>query len=86
MPGVSDPYTDAKALNIYYETPAHDFQHVNAGEIVERILKSRAQYEERQRVKGVKNVGEEAVRKREEMERDAERLRQQREIESQFGA
>ncbi|KAF1988080.1 hypothetical protein K402DRAFT_352897 [Aulographum hederae CBS 113979] len=81
MPLTHDPYKAAKELGIFQEVPAHAFQHVNAGEIVERILKSRAMYEERQRVKGVKNVGEEAVRKREDMEREAERMKRIREVE-----
>lgn len=72
MPSNLDPYAFSKDLGIFKEVPAHDFQHVNAGEIVERILKSRAMYEERQRVKGVKGVGEEAVKKREVLEKEAE--------------
>ncbi|KAK7511144.1 phosphoethanolamine [Phyllosticta citriasiana] len=70
MPSVEDPYVDARTLGIFQEIPLHDFAHVNAGEIVARIMRSRAQYEERQRVKGVKGIGEEAVRRREEMERE----------------
>lgn len=48
-------------------------------------------YEERQRVKGVKGIGEEAVRRREEMEREKEdkerkkRERQYKEVEGEFG-
>lgn len=38
---------------------------------MQRILKSREMYEERQRAKGEKAVGEEATRRREEMEREA---------------
>lgn len=72
MPLTYDPYTAAKAMGIYQEIGTHDFQNVNAGEIVQRILKSREMYEERQRVKGVKGAGEDMVRRREEMERDAE--------------
>ncbi|KAK8228279.1 phosphoethanolamine [Phyllosticta capitalensis] len=70
MPSVEDPYVDARKLGIFQEILSHDFSHVNAGEIVGRIMRSRAQYEERQRVKGVKGIGEEAVRRREEMERE----------------
>jgi len=69
-PPDEDPYTDAKALGLFREIQAHSYAHVNAAEIVGRILKSREQYEERQRVKGVKGIGEEAVRRREEMERE----------------
>lgn len=58
-------------MGIYQEIGNHDFQHVNAGEIVQRILKSREMYETRQRMKGLKAVGEEAVQKREEKERAA---------------
>ncbi|KAK5138253.1 hypothetical protein LTR08_003314 [Meristemomyces frigidus] len=53
-----DPYADAKALGIFVETPEHAFQEVNAAQIVRRILDKRAEYEERQRKKGVKGVGE----------------------------
>lgn len=72
LPGTHDPYTDAKSMGLLREISAHNFSHVNATEIVDRILKSRAMYEERQRVKGVKGIGEEAVRRREEMEREQE--------------
>lgn len=58
-------------MNIYHEIGNHEFQEVNAGEIVQRILKSREMYEERQRAKGEKAIGEEVVRRREEMERVA---------------
>ena len=84
-----DPYTFAKELGIFKEVKDHDFKHVNAEEIVGRILKSRAMYEERQRVKGVKGVGEEAVRKREKMEEEAKiRALERRwsEVERSFGA
>ena len=74
MPLTYDPYADAKALGIYHEIGNHDFQTVNAGEIVQRILKSREMYEERQRAKGEKAATEEAVQRREELEREAARL------------
>lgn len=69
MPLTYDPYTGARELKIYQEIGNHDFQNVNAGEIVQRILKSREMYEERQRAKGEKAIGEESVRRRNEMER-----------------
>lgn len=71
MPLTYDPYTDAKALGIYREIGNHDFQNVNAGEIVQRILKSRKMYEERQRVKAEKAITEEAVLRKEAVERAA---------------
>ncbi|PQE13257.1 ethanolamine-phosphate cytidylyltransferase protein [Rutstroemia sp. NJR-2017a WRK4] len=77
MPLTYDPYVAAKEMGIYREIGNHDFASVNAGQIVERILKSRAMYEERQRVKGVKGIGEEAQRTRELME-DAQRLKESR--------
>ena len=52
-----------------------------AGEIVERIMKGRAMYEERQRLKGEKGVTEEAEKRRQELEREQRR----REVEGQFG-
>ena len=74
MPLTYDPYAPAKALGIYHEIGDHDFQNVNAGEIVQRILKSREMYEERQRAKGQKAATEEAVQRREAMEQEAVRL------------
>lgn len=82
MPLTYDPYAPAKALNLYREIVNHDFQNVNAGEIVARIVKGRALYEERQRLKGVKALGEEDERKRQEI---LERERRRKEIEGQFG-
>lgn len=70
IPLTYDPYTGAKELKIYQQIGNHDFQNVNAGEIVQRILRSREMYEERQRAKGEKAAGEEATRRREEMERE----------------
>ncbi len=83
-----DPYTDARALGIFKETPEHRFQDVDSSQIVQRILGRRREYEERQRKKGQKGVGEEAQHKREVMEREAEKEREKRarEIERQFGA
>jgi len=54
MPESFDPYVDAKKLRIFKQIEPHSFMSVNAGEIVERIVKSRSRYEERQRLKGVK--------------------------------
>ncbi len=85
MPVTYDPYEAAKEMGLFKQVEAHDFQHVNAGEIVDRILKSRAMYEERQRMKGIKGLGEEAAKKREAMEREAERFKQARAIERQYG-
>lgn len=65
-----DPYVDAQALGILRRVPDHPFKHVNAGEIVERIMKGRAAFEERQRRKKLKAVGEEAQRLQ-EMEQEA---------------
>ncbi|KAF2150607.1 phosphoethanolamine [Myriangium duriaei CBS 260.36] len=67
-----DPYADAKASGLYREIEAHAYADINATSIVDRILRSREMYEERQRVKGVKGIGEEAVRRREELEREKE--------------
>ena len=78
MPLTYDPYTAAKDLGIYQEIGKHDYQDVNAAEIVQRILKSRQMYEERQRNKGEKAAGEEAVRRREQMEEEAADLERRR--------
>lgn len=98
MPAPFNAYADATTLKIFIETPAHNFQDVNAAHIVKRILDNRAQYEERQRKKGVKGVGEQATRRREQMEREAagdlkkrkeearlELQRRHSEVERQFG-
>lgn len=68
MPLEFDPYADAKAMGIFKEIGDHTFSHVNAGEIVKRIMKGRQAFEERQKRKGQKAVGEEAAREREIME------------------
>lgn len=77
--GVSIPNHDAhmfsKDLSIYREVPTPQAEYVDADGIVDRILKSRAMYEERQRVKGVKGLGEEAARRREIMEEEAKQMR-----------
>ena len=52
-------------MGIFKETGTHLFQNVNAGEIVERILKSREAYEARQRAKLQKGTVEESVRSKE---------------------
>lgn len=57
-------------MRIFREIPAHPFQHVNAEEIVQRILKSREAFEERQRAKLQKSVGEKAYKEKEEAEQD----------------
>ena len=48
-------------------------------------MKGRAMYEARQRLKGEKGIGEETARRKEEMEREAEREKRRREVEGQFG-
>lgn len=81
MPLTYDPYTAAKELGIFVEIPSHEYAHVNAGEIVERILKGRTMYEARQRMKGVKSVSEDATRKREVLEAEAKARAELRELE-----
>ena len=73
-----DPYADAKELSVFHQIGDHNYADLNAASIVERILKGRAAFEERQRVKGVKGLGEEAIRTREEEERKAEKLTEHR--------
>ncbi|KOS22646.1 Ethanolamine-phosphate cytidylyltransferase [Escovopsis weberi] len=65
MPLTYDPYVEAKQMGIYREIGEHAFSHVNAGQIVERIMQSRDRYEARQRAKGVKAELEAAARERE---------------------
>lgn len=65
IPLTYDPYTAPKRMGIFKETDSHAFQHVNAGEIVGRILKSREAYEERQRAKLGKGVVEDLAKENE---------------------
>lgn len=65
MPLTYDPYTTARRMGLYEEIPQHEYAGVNAGTIVQRILRSRDQYEARQKAKGMKAEIEEAQRKRE---------------------
>ncbi|KAF2690937.1 hypothetical protein K458DRAFT_382514 [Lentithecium fluviatile CBS 122367] len=81
MPLTYDPYAPAKSLDIYREVANHNWQDVNAGEIVNRIMKGRAAYEERQRLKGEKGVSEEAEKRRQELQRE----QSWKEVEGQFG-
>ncbi|ERF76077.1 hypothetical protein EPUS_01410 [Endocarpon pusillum Z07020] len=71
MPLTYDPYLDAKDMGIFKQVQPHGFEQVNAGEIVDRILKAREVFAERQRKKAEKAVGEEAARRREEIEGEA---------------
>ncbi|KAJ5134067.1 hypothetical protein N7526_005432 [Penicillium atrosanguineum] len=66
IPLTYDPYTAPKKMGIFHEVEKHAFQHVNAGEIVDRILKSREAYEARQRAKLQKGVAEEFVKSQEQ--------------------
>lgn len=70
MPLTYDPYTAPKAMGIYKEIGEHAFAGVNAGEIVQRIMKSRDLYEARQKAKGVKAEVEAAARQREILEEE----------------
>lgn len=70
MPLTYDPYTAPKEMGIYREIGPHHFSQVNAGEIVQRIMKSRDMYEARQRAKGVKAEAEAAAREREILEEE----------------
>lgn len=66
IPLTYDPYSAPKKMGIFREVDRHAFQHVNAGEIVERILKSREAYEARQRAKLQKGVAEDLVKSNEQ--------------------
>lgn len=71
LPLTYDPYEAPRELGIFETIESHAYDYVNAGEIVRRIVKSREAFEERQRKKGEKAVGEEAAKKREQMEEAA---------------
>lgn len=77
MPLSYDPYTAPKEMGIFREVQRHTFQDVNAGTIVQRIMKSRDLYEERQRKKGVKAEVESAARERELLE-EQQRLKEEK--------
>ena len=70
IPLESDPYTAPRAMGIFREVGAHDYADVNAGTIVQRIMRSRDLYEARQRKKGVKAEVEAAQRQREILEEE----------------
>jgi ethanolamine-phosphate cytidylyltransferase len=65
IPLTYDPYDAPKKMGIFQEVAPHAFQHVNAGEIVGRILKSREAYEARQRAKLEKGIAEDLVKSQE---------------------
>ncbi|OTA98752.1 hypothetical protein M426DRAFT_103112 [Hypoxylon sp. CI-4A] len=73
MPLSYDPYRAPKEMGIFQELPSHEFQDVNAGTVVQRIMRSRDIYEERQRKKGVKAIGEAEHRQREILEEEQRR-------------
>ncbi|GJN78536.1 hypothetical protein PLIIFM63780_002030 [Purpureocillium lilacinum] len=78
MPLTYDPYEAPKAMGIYREIGAHAFSEVNAGQIVQRIMRSRDMYEARQRAKGVKAEAEAAAREREVLEEEQRRREAER--------
>ena len=78
MPLTYDPYTAPKEMGIYREIGEHTFSEVNAGQIVQRIMKSRDMYEARQRAKGMKAEVEAAARNREIMEEEQRRREAER--------
>lgn len=70
IPLTHDPYVAAREMGIMKEVEPHEFSEVNAGTIVQRIMKSRDLYEARQRKKGVKAGVEAAAREREILEEE----------------
>lgn len=77
MPSTDDVYTVPKEMGIYREIGHHEYEDVNAGTIVQRIMKSRDQYEARQKAKGMKADVEAAHKKREELEQEQRRKKAQ---------
>lgn len=67
IPLTFDPYEEPRKLGIFKEIGNHQFQNVNAGEIVQRIMTARAAFEERQRIKMLKSINEAEVKKQEEV-------------------
>lgn len=70
MPFTEDVYTEPKEMGIYREIGHHEFEDVNAGTIVQRIMKSRDLYEARQKAKGMKADLEAAHKERELLEEE----------------
>ncbi|KAH6641689.1 hypothetical protein F5144DRAFT_507156 [Chaetomium tenue] len=70
MPFTEDVYTEPKEMGIYREIGRHEFEDVNAGTIVQRIMKSRDLYEARQKAKGMKADLEAAHKERELLEEE----------------
>ena len=70
MPFTEDVYTEPKEMGIYREIGRHEFEDVNAGTIVQRIMKSRDRYEARQKAKGMKADLEAAHKERELLEEE----------------
>ncbi|AEO63523.1 4facc748-7428-489d-a672-2786b7ad590b [Thermothielavioides terrestris] len=70
MPFTTDVYAEPKEMGIYREIGHHEFEDVNAGTIVQRIMKSRDLYEARQRAKGMKADIEAAHKQRELLEEE----------------
>ena len=77
VPLTYDPYTAPKEMGIYQEIGKHEFEDVNAGTIVLRIMKSRDMYEARQKAKGMKANVEEAHKRREMLEEEQKRKEEQ---------
>lgn len=57
-----DPYAWAKKAGIYENAPSHEFAGVSTRTIVDRVLKNRDAYEERQRKKGWKAENEKKLK------------------------
>lgn len=82
MPHTEDVYAVPKEMGIYKEIGQHEYKDVNAGTIVQRIMKSRDLYEARQKAKGMKADIEAAHRERElleEQQRQKEAIAAQKE-------
>lgn len=65
-------------MGIFREIGNHEFEEVNAGTIVQRIMKSRDLYEARQKTKGMKAEIEAAQRRRELLEEEQRKVEEQR--------
>jgi len=78
MPHTDDVYDAPKKMGIFHEIGNHEFDEVNAGTIVQRIMKSRDLYEARQKAKGMKAEIEAAQRKRELLEEEQRKKEEQR--------
>ncbi|GME99628.1 unnamed protein product [Ambrosiozyma monospora] len=66
-----DPYTEIKKVGLFEQLGPHEFDSITTKDIVNRVLKNREAYEERQRRKGWKAEVEKKIKDTEEAQKPA---------------